>query len=149
MLFAKCKRGICTLVSIVVCLSAFVIFQGAKACRLGEIEGKRTFYLYTPSSQATQKTTLDFLDVFHVQGESVCFEFLGTDDKKQELVQEILKKYRAELVVKEEILGTVSYYAYTPTLFKGVSVQGKRVNLHIAIGETQAAVGTPIIFGGF
>jgi len=149
MFFSKCKRAICTLLSIAVCLSAFVVFQSAKVCRLSAIQGQRTFYLYSLSSQATQKQTLKFSDLFRVQGESVRFDFSDTDDKKQALVQEILQTYRAELVVKEEILGTVSYYAYAPTLFNGVYVNGKKVNLHIAIGETQVAVGTPIIFGGF
>ena len=149
MFLIKCKRGICTLLSIAVCLSAFVFFQGAKACRLGAIEGQRTFYLYSVSSQAVQKQTLNFSDLFRVQGESVRFDFFATDAEKQMLVREILQKYRAELLIKEEILGTVSYYAYAPTLLNGVYVNGKKVNLHIAVAQAQVAVGTPIIFGGF
>jgi hypothetical protein len=43
----------------------------------------------------------------------------------------------------------VSYYAFSPNLPNGTQVQGKKINLHIAVSAERCTVGTPIIFGGF
>jgi hypothetical protein len=118
-------------------------------CRLDKTAGKRTFYIKNASSQALQKENLGIFDIFKVKGESVRFDFKADEKNAETLAQEICQVYQAEIVKIERVYGAVSYYAYSPKLGGGVAVDGKKVNLHIAVGETQAAVGTPLIFGGF
>lgn len=116
-------------------------------CKLKDIEGVRTFYLYSASSQAKQVSTLRFEEVFSVKGESVRFDRNGKTES--ELVNEFFNKYGATLVYSETLDGVTSYYALTPNFNGGVIVNGNTVNLHVAISETECVVGTPIIFGGF
>ena len=64
-------------------------------------------------------------------------------------VQEMISRYRAKVLFIEEAAGVVNYYCNSPVLGRGVVIDGKRVNLHIAASDTRTAVGTPVIFGGF
>lgn len=114
---------------------------------LSVLEGERTYYLYSPSSQAQMKDALTFTDAFFLTGESVRFSVAAED--KENLVEEIAELFRAELVAKESVSGVTSYYLYSTNLRGGVRVQGRKVNLHIAVSGDSCAVGTPIIFGGF
>ena len=116
-------------------------------CKLKDIDGVRTFYLYAASSQAKMVSTLRFEDLFSVKGESVRFDRNGQDEYG--LVSEILAQYGATLTYTETLDGVTSYYAITPNLYGGVLINGNKINLHIAISENQCVVGTPVIFGGF
>ena len=60
----------------------------------------------------------------------------------------IREQFSARLLFTEEVCGVVNYYLYSPRLGEGVVLNGFLVNLHIAVGEEQTAVGTPLIFGG-
>ena len=62
--------------------------------------------------------------------------------------EEIWEQFSARLLFTEEACGVVNYYLYSPRLGAGVVLNGFLVNLHIAVGEGQTAVGTPLIFGG-
>ena len=59
----------------------------------------------------------------------------------------LLKDFNAELMFTEEVLGVKNYY-FSCNLPFSVSLYGKKINLHIAVGE-KTVVGTPIIFGGY
>lgn len=117
------------------------------ASTLSVLEGERTYYLYSPSSQAQMKDTLSVTDAFFLTGESVCF-FVAAEDKEN-LLKEIAELFRAELIAVESVSGVTSYYLYSTDLRGGVRVQGRKVNLHIAVSGESCVVGTPIIFGGF
>ena len=149
MVFLKMKKAICTLVAL--CVSVFCAFScyGVRVCKLHKIEGKRTFYLHSSSSWAEQTEWLRLRDIPYIQGESVHFSFESDGEKREEFLRSVLKLYKAELVKIERASDTVSYYAYAPYLYKGLEIDGERVNLHIAFGEERVAVGTPILFGGF
>ena len=114
---------------------------------LSVLEGERTYYLYSPSSQAQMKDTLSVTDAFFLTGESVCFSVAAED--KENLPKEIAELFRAELIAVESVSGVTSYYLYSTDLRGGVRVQGRKVNLHIAVSGEACVVGTPIIFGGF
>ena len=92
--------------------------------------------------------TLCVSEIFDVRGESVRF-VLERNCDKEALAREIAKGFGAEIVLVEKACGAVSYYAYTPEIFNGIRIEGKIINLHIALGEEMGAVGTPIVFGGF
>ena len=133
-----------TLVCVVVVGS---LVWASNLCKLKDIDGKRAFYLYSASSQAKRVETLRFEQLFSVKGESV--RFAVTQTEKEGLIEELFDKYDAELVCTEYVDGVTSYYAVTPRWNGGVVIDGKTVNLHVAIGDKECVVGTPIIFGGF
>ena len=124
----------------------------ANALPLSSLNGAHTYYTYSPSSQAQVQTKLNGLDFLHLQGESVTITL--TEQDKCDLhsyTQTVFEKYKAQVLCIEQTNETVSYYGYSPMLKGGVTVQGKKVNLHVAFSKdhTRCVVGTPIIFGGF
>ncbi len=126
-----------------VCSGVYV----TNACRLRALSGERVFYLGSASSQGVRKTELRFSDYARITGESV--RFARGEGKAEEIARGIAGKYGATILFCEEAAGVLSYYGYTDTWKNGVCVGGEYVNLHIAVSETQCAVGTPIIFDGF
>ncbi len=112
---------------------------------LNDLEGERTFYLHSQSSWASQKSVLELLDIPFVTGESVELVERGG------VLESVLKTYGAAVQFVEEVDGVTSYYCYSPFFARKVFLQGRAVNLHIAVRESDGAavVGTPIIFGGF
>ena len=142
------KRFLSTAFALCVMCACAFLFLCQNACKLNKLQGERTFYLQTSSSQARQTERLKPLDIFFVQGESVQLS-LTQEEQTNALVQEILKEYNAVLVSVENACGVISYYAFSPDLYQGVVIEGEKVNLHIAVRKTEVAVGSPIIFGGF
>lgn len=126
-------------------LFLFVV-KGANSVQLSKTQGERTYFLCSASSQAWQKSTLTAGELSLKQGESVCFL---TEESAESLRDQLLQDYRAVLVKEEGCLDVVSYYCYAAELGDGLIIDGKRVNLHIAVGQGRCAVGTPILFGGF
>lgn len=116
-------------------------------CKLKDIEGKRAFYLYSASSQAKIVENLRFEHLFSIKGESV--RFAVTKYERETVAENVLKKYGAQLVFVEQTGETVCYYGITPRFGQGVLVNGKSVNVHVAVSQTECIVGYPIIFGGF
>ncbi len=134
------------LISVAFATAVCFAVKAANVSRLSAFSGERTFYLHSASSQALVKNSLSFSDIFRVRGESVTFTLPKAE---KDFVQELLSDYGAELMDIESACGVTSYYAFVPTWSEGVQIEGKRVNLHIAIEGERCAVGTPIIFGGF
>ncbi len=59
------------------------------------------------------------------------------------------ERYGAALLFTERAGDVVNYYYRAPALGGGVWLDGRRVNLHVAVRGESAAVGTPLIFGGY
>lgn len=118
--------------------------------------GEATYYLYSASSQAEIRSALSLADLAHLKGESVVYVFesdggakgAGTDCAEA-IAEELKSAYRAELCFVEDVGGTVSFYCYSGELKGGVLINGRLINLHIAVRADSVAVGTPIIFGGY
>ena len=134
------KLGLMLACALLVCVCAFV--RTLQISAFEGFQGERTFYLHSASSQAQIKRTLSLSDFDDIKGESI------TLNEKIDL-ESVLKKYDAYIVMEETCGETTSYYCYSPRFFRGVTLGGKRVNLHIAIGAETTTLGTPIIFGGF
>ena len=145
MFFIRLKNFTVTVLALA--LSFFVLFviQGLQISRFSWIEGERSFYLKSPSSQAVIKKQLSLWECFEIKGESV--RFLCEDREKT--LSEILQSYDAEILFGESADGSISYYCITPQWLDGVHINGKFVNLHIAFNGEYCVVGAPIIFGGF
>ena len=140
-------KNVCkTAFAVLVCLAIGSGFFIRNALALRELEGERTFYLHSVSSQGLIKTGLGVLDLPYRTGESVQYALTAGAESEAERVLTI---YDAELLWTEEACGVKCYYALSPRLGAGVWIDGRLVNLHIAVCEDRCAVGTPIIFGGF
>lgn len=135
--------------------------------------GESTYYLYSASSQAEIKQALSLSDLAQLKGESAVYVFeaqgtsfenallndctqaageetlLRMNESAAEFASELIAGYGAKLCFAEEIGGTLSFYCYSPRLKGGVILDGRKINLHIAVRAESVAVGTPIIFGGY
>lgn len=146
-MFRTLKNFISKLIALSLALVvSFAVYIG-RVCRLDGLEGERVFYLDSASSQGLRKEELSLRDFARIKGESVRFE--RGEEREEDLVQSIVERYGAEILFQERTAETLSYYCYTKEWDNGIIVNGERVNLHIALSETQCVVGTPIIFDGF
>ena len=149
----RVKNFICVALAVIFCLFFAVGVKGVSVTRLAEIEGERTYFLDSASSQGLRKQTLSIKDLTRVKGECVFTEISSYSGGRcltsEEIAQEIAAKYDAKILFTERVDGVVCYYAYTPCWRDGLYINGVKVNLHIAVGEARLAVGTPIIFDGF
>lgn len=146
MFFNRLRAFVALLVAVSVSLLFGFATRARRVSKFADISGERVFYLYSASSQAKCVSSLSVLDMFCVKGESVAFV---SETDGETVVRELISRYGAEIVLREEAGGVISYYAYTPAWGERVCVNGKAVNLHIAVRENACAVGSPIIFGGF
>lgn len=151
MRFLRCGQIGGTIAAAVALTAALACSRCAYVCRLSALQGARTFYLYTPSSQAVCKSSLGVRDVFYVTGEAVRFSW--EEPKSEEellgLANEIVALYGGVTACVERTSDTISVYAYASELGVGRMVDGSTINLHIALRERTCAVGTPLLFDGF
>lgn len=148
MFFIKLFRKLISLLTavallVVVGLSIYIL----NACKLRAIDGERVFYLDSATSQGLRKTELELRDFARITGESV--RFAREEEDAEAFARAIMEKYGATILFTEEACGVLSFYGYTDEWDNGILVNGQTVNLHIAVAETECAVGTPIIFDGF
>ena len=153
MLWYRLKNFICVALAVLFCLFFAVGVKGVAVTRLAEIEGKRTYFLDSASSQGLRKEVLSISDLARVKGECVSTEISVYDGGRyltnEEIAVEIATRFGAEILITEEVDGVLSYYAYTQKWKDGLYIDDKKINLHIAIGGGYIKVGTPIIFDGF
>jgi hypothetical protein len=145
MLFVRLKSFINTVLATVLVTALLIFTQCLQISRFSEIEGKRTFYLQSPSSQAVVKETIAPWEIFEVEGESVSFVCVD----REKTLKNILQSYGATVLFQERAGDSISYYCVTEKWPDGMEIGGVFVNLHIAFNGKNCAVGTPIIFGGF
>ena len=135
------RNAVCTFLACAIALAVGLCVRFVRVSPLASLAGAHTYYLDSASSQSLVKTRLSFSDIFRVRGESVV-----TAERD---LESIANRFQATLVAVEETDGAVSYYYVVEAWQYGISLNGKRVNLHIAVGNDRVVVGTPVIFGGF
>ena len=145
MFFWRLKNFISTVVALILALSFLLSVQSLQISRFAGLEGKRSFYLKSPSSQAVVKESLTPWEFFELEGESILFPC--TD--REETLLKILQNHGAEILFAESAGGSISYYCRTKKWTDGIKIDGVFVNLHVAFNGEFCAVGAPIIFGGF
>ena len=143
----RVKNCICLLFALTFSLLACVGVRAYHTTRLSSLQGERVFYLDSASSQGLRKTQLSLLDIPRVKGECVRMDLQEKDGGMYAL--KLISALDGEVVFIEEACGRTSYYAYAHGLGEGLWLYGKKVNLHVAVGEKECVVGTPIIFDGF
>ena len=149
MFFYRLKNFICVLLAVIFCLLFAVGVKAADVTRLIGIEGKRMYFLDSASS----KETLTVGELARVKGESVStlkstYEG-GRYALNEDLAKNIAARYGATILFTERVGDCISYYAYTEKWQDSLSINGVKVNLHIALDCERLTVGTPIIFGGY
>lgn len=60
-----------------------------------------------------------------------------------------INEYDGEILKVEKIPQGVSYYCYTDKIKYSKEFNGKKINLHVFVGENSVTVGSPVIFGSF
>lgn len=120
---------------------AFTTFYGTPVFK-GKSESITLYYM-SNSSMAIETRTDKAAFSFNAYGESFSVK---TGDVS---VSELLTEFEATLIFTETIAEGKSFYAYSPRIKYLKIIDGKRVNLHVFVGETQTTVGTPVIFGSF
>ncbi len=114
---------------------------GLGSSRFRGVEGEHTFYLYSPSSQATQKKELSFWAIGSVKGESVAV--------KEGSAEEWIARLQAKVLFTESVGERCSYYCFTPKWSEGIYIGEYYVNVQVVEGQEGCVLGAPIIFGGF
>lgn len=144
----KCKTFLRAIIALALSATVLLFLYAFRFTAFFKEEGTRRYYLYANSSQAVLKSKLSFEEIFVIQGESLA---LSEPVKTQEEAQKLLDRYEASVALKEEIDGILSYYAYTQKRAGYVIIDGKKVNLHLAVevDTGRAVIGYPIIFGGY
>ncbi|HJB93653.1 MAG TPA: hypothetical protein H9708_06880 [Candidatus Borkfalkia stercoripullorum] len=142
------KKCISALFVLILCLALLIVPQ-----LLGEgllFDAGEVYIFYSGSASSGAQVTLSdgenaaktkFL-LKNVTGESTSY-----GDRAAAFAQ--AEKYGAELVFTESAGGVTNYYYYTPRLGGAVLLGCKEVNLHVAVRGRGAAVGSPLIFGGY
>lgn len=147
------KGFVCVCFSVIVALVCCASVKLAYLPRFRDIQGERMYFLDKASSQCLQASRLSLWDIPRVEGECVYTTISnyvgGRYLTKEEIVKEIVQNYNAEILFCEEVNGIVSYYAYTHDWSDGIYLYGRKINLHVAVGEEKLALGTPIVFGGY
>ena len=152
--WCRCKYFWQTAVALLVALLTVGCVWASQISRFSDIEGEHIYYLQSASSQGLRKDSLSISDLFNVRGESVRF-VLSQGTEKEAVVEEIAGKYGATILFMEEVGGVTSYYGYTSKWADGVLLNGKKINLHIALSIDENAnqsicvIGSPIIFDGY
>ena len=102
-------------------------------------------YKVDGSSCAVQTVidTLYYPFMARVKGESCKIERLGFD------VKSFFDRYNAEIVFTENLEGVTCYYGFSDDINFCSMLNGKLVNLHVAVAKDYVTVGSPIIFGSF
>ena len=112
----------------------------------------KTFEIYSATKSAGEikfANGFDFLTTFCRYGESVSLT-LTDKENSQEFINQVLIKFNAKKVAVEKFEWGVSTYAYSKDIKYVEVVGGKRVNLHIFIGQAgDVTLGSPIIYGSF
>ena len=144
----RIKNLILTVCALVLCGVFVAGLYVKRVVKFEDLEGERMFYLDSASSQGLLKDKLAWLDFPRIRGESVCFSRQEATSREK-VLRSIVEKYHATVLFSEEMDGVISYYCYTAEWSDSVRIEGKKVNLHVAISTAQCVVGAPIIFGGF
>lgn len=98
---------------------------------------------YSCSNATKNVFLLEYLFTFNVKGESCVI------DKNEFEKEKFLSDFSATEMFSESTGEIVCFYAYSPKIKYTEKINGKTVNLHVAIGKDQVKVGSPIIYGSF
>ena len=117
---------------------------GERSMPFSDAEGDVEYYLDSASSTCViaSDATLDFNSSFRIKGS--CAKSVS-----ESYIEGKLKSMSAKKVLEERVGNTVSTYYYTNKIWGYKLINGKKVNIHVAICGENAAIGSPMIFGAY
>lgn len=78
-----------------------------------------------------------------IKGESCVIE------KQNFCLSDFFDEFNAEQLFSEKVGEIIVYYAFSPQIKYREKVQGKTINLQVAVSEGHVKVGSPLIYGSF
>lgn len=145
MLYNRLIASICALLVLVGAL----YFKAEKTPLFEAEGGTYTFYLYSSSSNAkiisvsAVEARATFEKITDVCGESLFIP------GKAPFAAEQIKRLKARLLFTENVDGIFSEYYYSNKIPRYKSINGYKVNLHVAYSASGTTIGSPIIFGSY
>jgi len=136
------KLGILLILACTVC--AAVALAPKRLCFEGGLN--YTFFCGTSSADCREITVSGNeaesvkLALCNVCGEATVYENADAE--------QIIKKFNATIVAKEELCDSVNYYCKADLPYS-VELYGTEINLHVSVKNGRVKVGSPIIFGGY
>ena len=125
------------------CLSSVCYFN--KTPIFSNYSPKLELYIGAPNSTA-QIITVNSKEVPLLS--NVCGEAFTTCKNTFKL-NEFLQNFSAKIIFTESLEQGVCYYAYSNKIKYNQTVNDKKVNIQVFIGEQTVKVGSPIICGSF
>lgn len=148
MRFTLLKKCMAALFTFLMCMALLILPQILDKGLLFDAGEVYIFYTQSASSNAQivlvngKNAAAAKYSVRSLAGESTSYR-----DSAAAFAQ--AEKYGAKLVFTERAGGVDNYYYYSARLGGTVLIGGAAVNLHIAVRADSAAVGSPLIFGGY
>jgi hypothetical protein len=60
-----------------------------------------------------------------------------------------IQNFGGKLIFSEQTEQGISYYGYSPRIKYAKILNGKKINLHLFVGENYSKIGSPIIYGSY
>ena len=134
------------LISVLTCLAcACSVYFVNKTPIFANFSPELELYIGAPDSTA-EIITVDTNKVPFLL--NVCGEAF-TIVKYEFNLNEFLDEFSASTVFTEKLENGVSYYAYSNKIKYNQTINGRKINLQVFIGEQMVKVGSPIICGSF
>lgn len=125
-------------VSLIICLLSFSAYSRPKLLNYSD---NVLIYTGANSSNATVKR----VDAGHLSLEKIYGESCLLDLS----VEEIFDKFNVKILFSEVAENVTCYYGYSKIFPYKKKVNGKIVNVHVAVEDGRVTFGTPIIYGSF
>ena len=128
----------CALISLLICLLSFSAYSRPKL-----LNYSNNVIIYTGASSSNaviKRVDSGYFSIQKIYGESCLFSLTP---------QEIFDKFDVTILFTEVAENVVCYYGYSKKFPYEKEINGKIVNVHVAIENDRVTFGTPIIYGSF
>ena len=118
-------------------------------------EGTYLFYNKSIYNSAFPKETvadgtLPFsAQLAYLKGRNLCGQTLIIENAEEEALSKLMKKLKMKTVMTQELGDIKIIYGYSNRLKNSVILDGKKVNVEIAVRGGKITAGTPLILGSY
>lgn len=136
-------KKVCVVVFSLILLFSLAIFNNAPV--FSDYSCEYEIYLANSSNINSVKTVnkKEYFWQFAIVGESCVIE------NKNFCLNDFFSKLNAKELFSENVGDIAIYYAYSPQIKYCERVNGKTVNLQVAVSKEYIKVGSPLIYGSF
>ena len=115
------------------------IFNNVKGVKLFEIYQRSN----SSSAQIQLVDALEYKLATNKYGEACVVEKQGFN------VQDFFNQVNANVVFVEKSAYGTSYYGFSNKIKYSKKIYGKKINIHVFVGESQVKIASPMIFGSY